>query len=108
MPRESYLLYVLIVACEVGFWIVLLLALAARYLLRREPLSRALLVSLPLIDLVLLAFTAADLRRGTEATLAHGLAAAYIGFTIAFGGMMQDRAFLVYDPMTRAFRLLDA
>jgi hypothetical protein len=87
MPRESYLLYALIIACEVGFWVVLLLALAVRYLLRREKLSRALLVCLPLIDLLLMFFTATDLRGGTTATFAHGLAAAYIGFTIAFGGL---------------------
>jgi hypothetical protein len=87
MPKESYLLYVLIVACEVGFWAILLLALAVRYLLRKERLSRALLFCLPLIDLLLLFFTAIDLRRGTTATFAHGLAAAYIGFTVAFGGM---------------------
>jgi hypothetical protein len=64
-----------------------LLALVARYGLRRERLSRALLVGLPLIDLLLLAFTATDLRRGATATFAHGLAAAYIGFTVAFGGL---------------------
>ena len=87
MPPESYLLYGLIVACEVGFWVVLLAALAARYLLRKEPLSRALLLGLPLIDVLLLIFTALDLRRGAPATFAHGLAAAYLGFTIAFGGM---------------------
>jgi hypothetical protein len=87
MPRESYLLYALIVACEVGFWVVLLLALAVRYLIGKEQLSRALLVCLPLIDLLLLLFTATDLRRGTTATFAHGLAAAYVGFTVAFGGM---------------------
>jgi len=87
MLKESYLLYALIVACEVGFWVILLLALAVRYLLRKEQLSRALLVCLPLIDLLLLFFTATDLRRGTTATFAHGLAAAYIGFTVAFGGM---------------------
>ena len=87
MPPESYLLYGLIVACEVGFWVVLLAALAARYLLRKEPLSRALLLCLPLIDVLLLIFTALDLRRGAPATFAHGLAAAYLGFTIAFGGM---------------------
>lgn len=87
MPRESYLLYALIVACEVGFWIILLLALAVRYLLRQEQLSRALLVCLPLIDIALLVFTAIDLRQGTKATFAHGLAAAYVGFTVAFGGM---------------------
>jgi hypothetical protein len=87
MLDESYLLYALIVACEVGFWVVLLGALAVRYLARREQLSRALLVFLPVIDLLLLFFTATYLRRGTTATFAHGLAAAYIGFTVAFGGM---------------------
>ena len=87
MQNESYILYALIVACEVGFWVVLLAALAVRYLLRKERLSRALLLCLPLIDLALLFFTAADLRRGTTASLAHGLAAAYVGFTVAFGGM---------------------
>ena len=87
MPPESYLLYALIVACEVGFWVVLLLALAVRYLLAKERLSRAMLLCLPLVDVLLLAFTAMDLRRGSTATFAHGLAAAYVGFTLAFGGM---------------------
>ena len=87
MPSESLLLYALIVACELGFWILLFLALAVRYLLRRDRLSRALLIGLPLIDALLVLFTAADLRRGTTATTAHGLAAAYTGFTVAFGGM---------------------
>jgi len=87
MPREPYFLYALIVACEVGFWVILLLALAVRYLLREEPLSRGLLFCLPLIDVMLLVFTAMDLRRGATATFAHGLAAAYVGFTVAFGGM---------------------
>lgn len=87
MPPEPYLLYVLIVACEVGFWVALLLALAFRYLLRNGRLSHALLFCLPLIDVLLLVFTALDLRRGATATFAHGLAAAYIGFTVAFGGL---------------------
>ena len=30
MPQEPHLLYALIVVCEVDFWVVLLLALAAR------------------------------------------------------------------------------
>ena len=87
MSTEPYLLYALIVVCEVGFWVVLLLALALRYLLRNGRLSRALLICLPLIDALLLVFTAMDLRRGASATFAHGLAAAYIGFTVAFGGL---------------------
>lgn len=84
---EAYLLYVLILACEVGFWVVLLVALAVRYLLANGTLSRALLLCLPLIDVLLLIFTAIDLRRGSTATFAHGLAAAYVGFTVAFGGL---------------------
>ncbi len=87
MPTESYLLYALIVGCEVGFWVILLLALAVRYVLRQERLSRALLLCLPLVDLLLMVFIATDLRGGTKATFAHGLAAAYVGFTVAFGSM---------------------
>jgi len=66
---------------------VLVLALAVRYLLRRERLSRALLFLLPVVDLLLLAFTTVDLRSGTPATSAHGLATAYVGFTVAFGSV---------------------
>jgi hypothetical protein len=85
MPSESVLLYVLIVGCEIAFWLVLLLSLSVRYLLRRQTLSLWLLRSLPLIDLLLLGFTALDLKSGTTATFAHGLAAAYVGFTVVFG-----------------------
>ena len=88
MPTDpNLLLYALIVACEAGFWVVLLAALAVRYLGRNQTLSRVLLLSLPLIDVLLLVFTAMDLRRGATATFAHGLAAAYVGFTVAFGGL---------------------
>ena len=67
---------------------MLALGLAARYLLERAALSRALLLSLPKVDLLLLVFTAFDLRAGAPATFAHGLATAYIGFTVAFGSIM--------------------
>ena len=73
--------------CEVAFWLLLLLGLCARYLLRRERLSRTLLLALPGVDLLLLAFTTADLVNGAPPTFAHGLATAYVGFTIAFGSM---------------------
>ncbi len=86
-PTQATYLYWLILACEVTFWLVLVLALAARYLLRRESLSRALLFFLPAVDLLLLAITAVDLRAGTTATFAHGLATAYVGFTVAFGSV---------------------
>lgn len=87
MSPDPYILYVLIVGCEVTFWVVLLLGLVVRYLLCREAVSRWLLLALPLIDIFLLVFTAFDLRAGTTATFAHGLAAAYVGFTVAFGSI---------------------
>ena len=87
MFTQSLFLYVLIVGCEVAFWLVLLVSLIVRYVLHREATSRRLLWSLPLIDLLLLVFTALDLRAGTTATFAHGLAAAYVGFTVAFGSI---------------------
>jgi hypothetical protein len=77
----------LIVACEVAFWLVLLAALVARYLLHRPRLSKGFLLALPALDLVLLLFAVVDLRDGTLATFAHGLAAAYVGFTVAFGSV---------------------
>lgn len=87
MQASSFTLYLLIVGCEVAFWLVLLLALWVRYPLRRPAASRWLLRALPLIDLLLLAFTAWDLRAGTRATFAHGLAAVYVGFTVTFGSV---------------------
>jgi hypothetical protein len=78
-------IYVAIIACEIGFWVVLLGGLAARYLLDQRRLSALLLACIPLIDLFLLAFSVIDLRRGGSATLAHGLAAIYIGVSVAWG-----------------------
>jgi hypothetical protein len=87
MAQHSVYLYGLIIGCEAAFWVLLVLALAARYLWKRDRLSRALLLSLPVVDVLLLIFTALDLRSGTVATHAHGLATAYVGFTIAFGSV---------------------
>ena len=78
----------LIVLCEVMFWVVLLAGLAARYLLRRPRLGAALLVTAPLVDLVLLTATSLDLRSGGTATVAHSLAAIYIGVSVGFGHSM--------------------
>ncbi|TNY37500.1 hypothetical protein EIO00_07890 [Thermomonospora catenispora] len=77
-----------IVGCEIGFWVLLLAGLAARYLLRMRRTGAVLLVSVPLVDLVLLAATVIDLRGGATAHFTHGLAAAYIGFSVAFGHSM--------------------
>ncbi len=88
MTYESAYLYGLIIGCEAAFWVVLAAALAIRYLLQRPRLSRIFLWALPGVDLLLLIFTALDLRSGTPATFAHGLATAYVGFTVAFGSVM--------------------
>ena len=80
------MIYALIVACEIGFWVLLLAGLVARYPLRRPRVGAALLVCVPLVDLVLLVASALDLRYGGgEADLAHGLAAIYLGVSVAWG-----------------------
>lgn len=79
------MLVAVIVACEIGFWVVLGSGLVARYLLGRRRLGAVLLALAPVVDLVLLVATVVDLSRGATATFAHGLAAAYIGFSVAFG-----------------------
>jgi hypothetical protein len=76
---------VLIVATEIAFWVVLAAGLVARYVLGRRRLGAILLAGVPLVDLVLLTATVIDLRGGATAEVGHGLAAAYIGFSVAFG-----------------------
>ncbi|MFK4273080.1 hypothetical protein [Streptomyces milbemycinicus] len=78
----------LIVASEVGFWVVLLGGLCVRYVLRKPRAGAALLACVPLLDVVLLTATVIDLRRGAEPSTAHGLAAVYLGFSIAYGHYM--------------------
>jgi hypothetical protein len=77
-----------IAAGEIGFWVFLLGGLAVRYLLRMPKLGAALLICVPLIDIALLVVTAIDLRNGATANFTHGLAAAYLGFSVAFGHSM--------------------
>ncbi|MFI6871612.1 hypothetical protein [Nocardia sp. NPDC050406] len=74
-----------ILACEVGLWVLLALGLALRYLARMRALSTVVLLCIPLLDVVLVAATAIDLHRGATADATHGLAGLYLGFSIAFG-----------------------
>ena len=78
----------LIIACEVGFWVLLLAGLATRYLLKAKALSTVLLLCTPLVDVLLLAASVVDLRGGGQPSGAHGLAAIYIGVSVAFGGQL--------------------
>ncbi|MFC6022753.1 hypothetical protein ACFP2T_42200 [Plantactinospora solaniradicis] len=77
-----------IAAGEIGFWVLLAAGLIARYPLRMPRLGALLLLATPLIDLVILVATVLDLRRGATAEFIHGLAAAYLGFSVAFGHSM--------------------
>ncbi|TDT38388.1 hypothetical protein EV562_105406 [Streptomyces sp. BK208] len=75
----------LIIACEVGFWVLLALGLGARYLLNWRRTGVFLLLCEPVLELVLFAVTAYDLKNGAEPGWEHGLAALYIGCTVAYG-----------------------
>ncbi|GHG56537.1 hypothetical protein [Streptomyces griseocarneus] len=78
----------LIVACEVGFWILLAGGLSLRYLARMPRAGIAVLLLEPVLELVLLIVTAIDLKNGATAGMKHGLAAVYIGFSVALGHSM--------------------
>lgn len=85
-----------ILACEIGFWLVLLVGLLVRYPLHRPRAGLAVLACVPLVDLLLLIATVIHLRSGAEADATHGLAALYLGFSLAFGhGLIRwaDRQF---------------
>ncbi|MEV7725879.1 hypothetical protein AB0P15_14190 [Streptomyces sp. NPDC087917] len=79
------MLVALVIACEVGFWVLLVGGLALRYLARMPRLGAAVLWCEPLLELVLLVATFLDLRNGGEPTWTHGLAALYIGYTVGYG-----------------------
>jgi hypothetical protein len=77
-----------IIVCEVGFWVVLLLGLSARYLVRQRRLGAILLLCVPLIDLILLAIIVLDLRGGATAHWSHGLGAIYLAVSVVYGHRM--------------------
>lgn len=75
----------MIVIAEVGFWVLLAGGLCLRYPLRRPRAGAIVLMCEPLLELVLLIVTVIDLRNGATASTKHGLAAVYIGFSVAYG-----------------------
>lgn len=88
-----------IIACEIGFWVVIIAGLVTRYIFNRKRLGLFFLALTPVIDLLLLVVTAADLYNGAIATQVHALAAIYLGVSIAFGKSMirwADERFLYY------------
>ena len=86
----------LIVGAEIAFWVVILLGLVTRYILKKKGLGLFFLALTPVIDLVLLIATAVDLYNGATASTVHGIAAIYLGVSIGFGKSMiawADRQF---------------
>lgn len=79
---------VVIVGCEIAFWLVLAAGLALRYPAKRPRAGSIVLLCVPIVDVVLLVVTAIDLHRGATATAVHGLAAVYLGVSVAFGHRM--------------------
>jgi hypothetical protein len=77
-----------ILAGEIAFWALVFAGLGARYLLRRPRLGLALLLMTPVVDLLLIAVTVIDLRAGATAGFFHGLAAVYVGVSVALGRRM--------------------
>ncbi|WP_374775854.1 hypothetical protein OG756_26665 [Streptomyces sp. NBC_01310] len=75
----------LIIACEVGFWVLLAAGLALRYLAKMPRLGAAVLLCEPMLELVLLVVTTLDLKNGAAPDWKHGVAALYIGYTVAYG-----------------------
>lgn len=77
-----------IIACEIGFWVFVVLGLLARYVLKRRRTGVVLLAMTPVVDLVLLGAVVLNLQSGGTATFFHGLAALYLGVSVAYGHKM--------------------
>lgn len=75
----------LVVICEVGFWVLLAAGLLLRYAARRPRLGAGVLLLVPLLEIVLLVGTVVDLKNGATPDWTHGVAALYIGYTVAYG-----------------------
>lgn len=75
----------IIVACEIGIWVLIALGLVARYVLGLKRTGLTLLAITPVVDVILLVVTAMGLISGSTATVFHGIAAIYLGFSVAYG-----------------------
>ncbi len=82
------LILTLIIACEIGFWFLVVLGLVARYVMRWRRLGAVLLLMTLVVDVILLTAVVIDLQAGGEASFFHGLAALYLGISIVYGHKM--------------------
>jgi len=77
-----------IIACEIGFWVFILLGLVSRYIFGKERLGLIFLAMTPVVDLILLLVTGIDMYRGAKATIAHSIAPIYIAISVVYGKSM--------------------
>ncbi|CAM5209449.1 hypothetical protein UACE39S_05035 [Ureibacillus acetophenoni] len=100
-----------IIAAEIAFWIAIVAGLVARYVFKLNKVSLLFFLLTPLIDLALVVLTTFDLQSGATATTAHGIAAIYIGVSLAYGKSMiawADEKFQVWflkKPATKKILL---
>lgn len=86
-------IFIAIIACEIGFWVMLVAGLGTRYLLRLRRLSSVLLLGVPVLDVILLSLIGWDLvANEAVADFTHGFGAVYLGVTVAFGHQIIHRA----------------
>lgn len=78
----------ILITAEILFWVVIVLGLISRYILRLNKVGLFCFALTPLIDLVLVIVMSIDLLNGAKATIPHGIAAVYVGVSIIFGKRM--------------------
>ena len=74
-----------LVVGEIAFWVLVVGGLATRYLLGAPRPGAVLLAGTVLVDVGILVVAVVDIRSGGTATPVHGVAALYVGFSVAFG-----------------------
>ncbi|PTK89231.1 hypothetical protein [Staphylococcus gallinarum] len=82
----------LIIFCEIAFWVVIILGLVTRYILKQQKLGLFFFALTPIVDLILLITTVVDLMNGAIAEMPHAIAAVYISMSLVFGKSMVNWA----------------
>lgn len=80
--------FAFIIACEVGFWVLVIAGLIVRYRLSRPAAGAVVLWSVLVLDVALLVAVGVDLHGGASVDNIHIIAGLYLGGSIAFGPRM--------------------
>lgn len=74
-----------IIACEIGFWVILGIGFALRYIFKLKKTSAVVLGSVILVDIILITAAVIHVRSGATATLGNAMAPYYLGFSVMWG-----------------------